>query len=147
MKKKAGDIIAILFISGMIVFFIVGSIMYDNTKEEIIKNGSYVSTIIVDEFIGRQSVRSFTCKFEVDDETFTKEIDISKKYFENHQIGDTIIIKFLPEDPTKSIIMEDEEYKSCMGLPPKKDWKVLPKCKEDFHLVRLKAIPETTEAH
>lgn len=129
MKRKVGNIIAILFISGMITYVVIGSIIFNNRKENILRNGNFSSSIINDEFIGRQSVRSFTYEFIIGGKTYINEFDVNQEYFNKHQIGDTIVIKFLPSKPEKSIIIEDKEYKSCMGLPPKVGWKKLPVCK------------------
>lgn len=113
----------------MITYVVVGSIIFNNGKENILRNGDFLSSIINDEFIGRQSVRSFTYEFIIGGKTYINEFDVNQEYFNKHQIGDTIIIKFLPSKPEKSIIIEDKEYKSCMGLPPKEGWKKLPVCK------------------
>lgn len=49
-------------------------------------------------------------------------------FFKKREIGDTIIIKVLPSKLPESLIIENLEYKSCYGTPPKEGWKQLPNC-------------------
>ncbi|HLW39388.1 MAG TPA: hypothetical protein VKX31_03280 [Brumimicrobium sp.] len=137
MKKDIGNIIGFIFILLFIIYVVIGITNDANNKSNIKAKGQYSYGIVKKINIGGRVGDSFTYTFYFDGSIYTDKNPVGGDYSRNHQIGDTIIIKFLPKDPTKSMIIEDMKYKSCMGLPPKKGWKELPKCKEDFHLVRV----------
>ena len=128
MKKGIDNLIAFFLIVLFFSYVIIGSIIDYRTKKEIINKGRFSVGIIYKEFIGARVSNTFTYKFIYKKNEFLSKKGVNDDFFNSHQIGDTIIIKFLPEDPTKSIIIEEVEYKSCMGLPPKEGWKELPRC-------------------
>jgi len=112
-----------------VIIVIYNNVKYNEMRDNILRNGDYSYGCIFEEFIGVKTVRDFKYKYFINHYEYSnKAAIVNMDYFENHQIGDTIIIKYLPNAPEKSIIIEEEEYKSCMGLPPEKGWEELPRC-------------------
>lgn len=128
-KKGVGNLIALFCIILFIIYVIIIIIYDSNKKCEINAKGSYTYGIVNKINSGGRVGDSFKYSYYYMERRQVNGNFISSKYSRSHQIGDTIIIKFLPEAPNKSIIIEDVEYKSCMGLPPKEGWEKLPKCK------------------
>src|SRR5690554_1944129 len=129
MKKRVGNLIALFCILSFLIYIISVTIKNYNTKKEINTQGIFTLGYIIKINIGGRVGDSFDYTFYFDGNSRINENFVKKDYSRKHKIGDTIIIKFLPPKPEKSIIIEDKEYKSCMGLPPKVGWKKLPVCK------------------
>ena len=89
--------------------------------------GCYLIGIISDEDSFKGG-RTISYNYKINKITYENEDFTTASYYKNNDIGDTIIIKFLPDDPEKSMIIEDKEYKSCYGIPPADGWKELPNC-------------------
>lgn len=127
MNKSKNIIYATILLIGAtyIVYMIFD---YRRLKSEILLNGAFTTGVIYEEFIGTDAFVRFDYKYLVNNHIYKNKLAVSPDYFNKHQIGDTLIIKFLPSWPEKSIIIEREEYKQCMGLPPKEGWRKLPRC-------------------
>lgn len=139
MKIGIGNLVSIIFLILAVLYIVYTSVRYEEIKKEIQKNGKFNIAIIDDEFIGKQSMRSFAYSFNFNKKKYYVKVDVSVIYFNQHKINDTIIIKFLPCEPEKSIIIEYEEYKSCYGIPPLKGWIKLPDCTDKSFLSNEKS--------
>lgn len=116
------------FIIVVVIYIVFIIKRRNNLEQELLEKGVFHYAVIVREFIGRTSTRQFTYQYQVKNKSFAETLGVEVTYFNKHKIGDTIIIKFLPNDPKKSMIIENEEYDSCYGVPPTNGWKELPKC-------------------
>jgi hypothetical protein len=128
-NKKISDIIIAIVLIAIVFYLFFTYKKQVKVDNQILKYGYYNTAIINKEYISKQSTREFTYTYRYKNKEMSDRRFIRVSYFNKHTIGDTIIIKFLPDEPEKSMIIEDKEYKSCYGLPPKEGWKELPKCK------------------
>lgn len=119
MKKRAGNLIVLLCILSFLIYIIDVTIKSYNTKEEINRQGIFTLGYIIKINIGGRVGDSFDYTFHYDGNNHINESFVKNDYSKKHKVGDTIIIKFLFSKPEKSIIIENKEYKSCMGLPPR----------------------------
>ncbi len=121
------------FISMIAVFVCVGLLIYaffkrEKLEKQILREGNFYPAIIKEKIQNRFSSKTFVYKYKIKQQYFESRDGMNYILSEKHKAGDTIIIKFLPNKPEKSMIIEDIAYKSCYGVPPKEGWKELPKC-------------------
>jgi rRNA maturation protein Rpf1 len=129
MKKRNEIIIFVLIITALFLVWIFGYRKQNKLQKNIYKNGSYTIAIINEESVAKGGIRHVRSKMLFQNKTLkVRYSSVSQSFYNHHNIGDTIIIKFLPDAPEKSMIIEDKEYKSCYGVPPAGGWKELPKC-------------------
>ena len=128
MLMNRNDVIIIAAILVVTSYLIFKGNQQADMQGYIEENGSYCIAVISNEHAGKSSMRSFYYNFQINKKNYKFEKFVSVDFYNNNQIGDTILIKFLPNEPEKSIIIEDKEYKHCYGLPPKEGWLELPKC-------------------
>lgn len=127
MKKIFNIVLLLMFISA--IFYVIYMVInFKKMETDVNNNGVLTYGIIYDQFIGRMTVRRFTYSYVFKENEYIFDRDVEEGYFNKHKIGDTILIKLIPDSPDKNIIMEKEEYKSCMGLPPEEGWKKLARC-------------------
>ena len=123
--KCINNISAIIFIIGLISFIIYTN--YINIQEDsyISQKGSYTYGIIKDLIASTGSTRRVDYIYL---ENKKSNHYVSRKFYKDKKIGDTIILKFLLTNPRKSIIIENVKFKKCM-LNKGRYWKYPPKCK------------------
>lgn len=119
------SLIAVLLFFGYVIFIIVTS---KNLEKRIIFNGYLYTAIITEIESSKFSSKMLTYEFEIKKLNYKCKDLVNYKFSEKYKAGDTIIIKFLSDEPEKSMIIEDKEYKSCYGIPPLDGWKELPQC-------------------
>lgn len=125
---KRGNIISLIIIISVTSYLTFKGVQQIDVQDDITLNGGYYIAVISNEHAGKSSMRSFNYKFQINKRKYKFEKFVSVDFYNNNRIGDTIIIKFLPDEPEKSMIIEDKEYKPCYGLPPDEGWKELPEC-------------------
>ncbi len=98
---------------------------YNNKKDlKILNKGSYTYGVIVNLIASTGSTRRVDFVYLGNKKS---NYYVSRKFFREKKIGDTIIIKFLLSSPSKSLIIENMNFKKCM-LNNGFYWKYLPKC-------------------
>ena len=130
MKKMAiNRILPVLFI---VFIFSIWFLLYKRTKQtddKINAKGVYVIALITKRLATRGGTRTIGYSFELLDKKTKFQRYVSSEYYKLKHRGDTIIIKILPNDLSKSLICENFEYKSCFGIQPRDGWKEKPTCK------------------
>lgn len=101
----------------------------NNSEKQIINVGNYSIAIIKEKVRSRFSSKTFVYKYSIKGNYYENEDGMNDILSKKYKAGDTIIIKFLPDKPENSIIIEDREYRSCYGIPPHEGWGELPACK------------------
>ena len=107
MQKRLNNITAVIFVIGLIIFLII--IQKRNNKiESKIQLYGYDSIAVISDLVASSgSIRSVYYNYKIDS-TIEKGHDyVSKEFYREINIGDTIVIKFLKEDTNKSIIIEE----------------------------------------
>ena len=128
MKNITSKVFIALFALGIIyiVYIVVRRFKVDS---EIEQNGNYCIAVISKRTISKGSVGDLTFFFKYDGKKYKYTTSVEDEYFENHQIGDTIVIKTLSSKLPESIICENLSYKTCYGEQPVNGWIKLPVCK------------------
>lgn len=127
MKKRINNIVSIIVITGLFFFLIINQKRNNKIESEILFKGYYSFAIISDLVASSGSTRSVYYTYNSD---YKNGHDyVSKEFYNKKNIGDTIIIKVLINDLSKSLIIEDIDYKACMFKNASKIVKYLPKCK------------------
>lgn len=139
LMKKHEAIIFLIVLVSLFYFLFYKHDKQIKIQNTILKDGVYTIALINDEYASKGS-RDFYSSFLINNTMVeVKYTDVSKEFYLSHEIGDTIIIKFLPREPKKSIIIENEEYKSCYGIPPAEGWVKLPNCTDKSFLSNEKS--------
>lgn len=122
------------FISMIAVFVCFGLLIFaffkrEKLEKQILTDGYFCMAIIKEKVQNRFSSKTFIYKYIIKQRYYENKDGMNHILSEKYEAGDTIIIKFLPNEPEKSMIIEENEYKACYGVPPMNGWKELPKCK------------------
>lgn len=117
--------IAVVLISGYVIFSILKR---KKIEEQILTDGYFYTAIIKEKVPSRFSSKTFVYRYSVKRCYYEDRGGMNSILSEKYNAGDTIIIKFLPNTPEKSMIIEEAGYKSCYGIPPPEGWKKLPEC-------------------
>lgn len=125
-RSNIVSLIFILVFAGYIIFIIVSR---KNLEDKMNKNGIFNSAIIKERVQGKSSSKNFIYNYFVKKKKFEGRDLMNYKFSKKYNVGDTILIKFLINEPNKSIIVKDFEYQSCYGLAPSDGWKTIPQCK------------------
>ena len=124
MKTRINNISAIIFIIGLISFIIYVNCSNKQKDSEIKQQGFYTYGVIVDLIASTGSTRRVDFSYLKNKKS---NYYVTRKFYREIKIGDTIIIQFLLTNPTKSLIIENVKFKKCM-FNKGRFWKYLPKC-------------------
>lgn len=124
-----GNFIGLTCVILFTCYVVLTIIKRKNIENEIKKKGYYSTAIIKKRVQSKFSSKNFIYYFQIKGIRYEYSDDLNYILSDKLKAGDTIIIKFLPLEPEKSMIIESIEYKTCYGIPPKEGWKELPKCR------------------
>jgi hypothetical protein len=125
-RSNIVSLIFILVFAGYIIFIFISR---KNLEDKIKINGFFSLAIIKERVQGKSSSKDFIYEYFVKKKKIEGRDLMNYKFSKKYNVGDTILIKFLINDPNKSIIVKDFEYQSCYGLAPSDGWKTIPQCK------------------
>lgn len=129
MKTHKNSIIIISIVSLVLGFWIFGYIQQKRNQNLIQDMGFYHVAIVKDKEASKGGIRYVYSSFYFHDKKFDVGYSLtSQEFYKSHKIGDTIIIKILPNNPEESMIVEDKKYKPCYGVAPEDGWEELPVC-------------------
>jgi hypothetical protein len=125
MKKRINNIVAVIFVLGLILFLVNIQKRNDIIESKIQLKGYYSFAVISDLVASSGSTRSVYYTYTIYSSIKKGHDYVSKEFYKQKNIGDTIVIKFLKEDTKKSLIIEDKEFQKYM-LKEGKIWKNTP---------------------
>jgi len=128
MKKKLNNLSLFIFVLVIILICFIVIRKRDQIDSRINQKGVYCIGWITRGVATKGGVRAFHYSFLIQNKKWQSKRNIPRNYFEEHKVGDTIVIKTLLTDLPTSLICEDKNYDTCLGKQPANGWKKLPKC-------------------
>ncbi len=125
--KRSNLIIVLIVILASLTFWFYGYKAQNEEKKIILEKGVFTIGIIKKVTSSQGGMKHFYSDYFVSDIKYELKYNtVSQKFYNLHNAGDTIIIKYFPNQPEISTIIDDEAYKTCYGIPPKNGWRKIP---------------------
>lgn len=125
MKKQSKYILPLILIS-FLVYLAIKSYKRVEYDDEIKKSGKYCIAVIIGKMVTKGNVGYIKYKYSYNIKEFGFEDSASDSFYKQHKVGDTIIIRVLPSDPSQSLMMENIKYDKSFGKQPVDGWEKLP---------------------
>ncbi len=126
---KKRNIVVLFFVVlafGYVLFMIARR---KNIERKISEDGNYGLAIIKERLKSKFTTKSFVYSYIVEGKNYLDRDIANVEFSEKYKEGDTIFIKYLPNEADKSMIIEEITYKFCYGNPPIEGWKEIPTCR------------------
>lgn len=106
MIKRLSKYIVPAVVISVLIYFIIGGVWREKKDQEIKRDGIYHQAIVTGKTVSKGNTSSFYYQYKFEGKKYKFERYVSESFYKQHEIGDTILIKVLSNEPSQSIIVE-----------------------------------------